>query len=115
MGYPGIRSWIGYAILVPIAIAVMINLGRTRIQVIDDELRVGSETLALRHIGRIDIVAKADKQAALGPQLDPAAFLVHRGWVGPLIRIEVTDRADPRPYWVISTRDPEALARALDR
>jgi hypothetical protein len=115
MGYPGIRSWIGYAILVPIAVVAMFSLGRTRIRVLDDELQVGSETLPLRHVGRIDIVAKTDKQAALGPQLDPAAFLVHRGWIGPVIRIEVTDRADPRPYWVISVRDPEALASALGR
>jgi Protein of unknown function (DUF3093) len=115
MGYPGIRSWIGYAILVPVAVSAMFSLGRTRVRVLDDELQVGSEILALRHVGRIDIVAKADKQAALGPQLDPAAFLVHRGWVGPMIRIEVTDRTDPHPYWVISVRDPEALATALDR
>jgi Protein of unknown function (DUF3093) len=115
MGYPGIRSWIGYAILVPVAVTVMFSLGRTRVRVLEDRLEVGSESLALRHVGRIDIVAKADKQAALGPQLDPAAFLVHRGWVGPLIRIEVTDLADRRPYWVLSVRDPEALARALDR
>ena len=38
---------------------------------------------------------KPDKQVALGPQLDPAAFLMHRGWVGPVVRIEVTDPADP--------------------
>jgi hypothetical protein len=113
MGYPGIRSWIGYAILVPLAVIVLFGLGRTRIQVVDDELRAGDARLALRHVGQLNIVAKADKQRALGPQLDPAAFLLHRGWVGPLLRIEVTDPDDPTPYWVISVREPEKLAAVL--
>jgi len=115
MGYPGVRSWIGYAITIPIAVLVLVKMGRTRIRVTDDELRVGSSTLALRHVGRLDTVAKADKQVALGPQLDPAAFLMHRGWVGPLVRIEVTDPDDPTPYWVLSVRDPDGLTRALGR
>jgi hypothetical protein len=113
MGYPGIRSWIGYAILVPLAVIVLFGLGRSRVQVVDDELRAGDARLALRHVGQLNIVAKADKQQALGPQLDPAAFLLHRGWVGPLLRIEVTDPDDPTPYWVISVREPEKLAAVL--
>jgi hypothetical protein len=115
MGYPGIRSWIGYAILVPLAVLVLVGLSRIRVRVTDDELQVGTARLALRHVGRVDVVAKRDKQIALGPQLDPAAFLMHRGWVGPVVRVEVTDPDDPTPYWVLSVRDPEAFLRALGR
>ena len=115
MGYPGVRSWIGYAITVPLAVLVLVGLGRIRIRVIDDELQVGTARLALRYVGRVDVVAKRDKQIALGPQLDPAAFLMHRGWVGPVVRIEVTDPDDSTPYWVLSVRDPEAFLRALGR
>jgi len=115
MGYPGVRSWIGYAIMVPLAVLVLVGLSRIRVRVTDDELQVGTARLALRHVGRVDVVAKRDKQIALGPQLDPAAFLMHRGWVGPVVRIEVTDPDDPTPYWVLSVRDPEAFLRALGR
>jgi len=115
MGYPGVRSWIGYAILVPLAVLVLVGLSRIRVRVTDDELQVGTARLALRHVGRVDVVAKRDKQIALGPQLDPAAFLMHRGWVGPVVRVEVTDPDDPTPYWVLSVRDPEAFLRALGR
>ena len=115
MGYPGIRSWIGYAVLVPLVIATMFWLGRVRVQVTDSELRVGEAALPLRFVGRTDIVAKADKRIALGPELDPAAFLMHRAWIGPVVRVEVTDPADPRPYWVVSARDPEGLVAALRR
>jgi hypothetical protein len=113
MGYPGIRSWIGYAVTVPVALFLMISLGRARVRVIDDELQVGAARLALRHIGRLDVVGKADMREALGPQLDPAAFLMHRAWVKWLVRVEVTDPDDPTPYWVFSVRDPEGLTRAL--
>ena len=116
MGYPGVRSWIGYAVLVPLAVLVLIGLGRTRVRVVGERAagRLGAGS-ALRHVGRVDVVAKADKQVALGPQLDPAAFLMHRGWVGPVVRIEVTDPADRTPYWVFSVRDPDGLVRALGR
>ncbi len=115
LGYPGIRSWIGYAVLVPVAVGVLFWLGRVRVRVGAGELRVGEATLALRHVGRVEVVQKADKQIALGPELDPAAFLLHRSWVGPLVRVEVTDPEDPTPYWIFSVRDPERLLAALGR
>jgi len=113
MGYPGLRSWLGYAVAVPLLVAALVALGRTRVQVVDGELRVGKAALPLRHVGRADVVERRGKQAALGPELDPSAFVLHRGWVGPLVRVEVTDPADPTPYWVFSVRDPDGLISAL--
>lgn len=115
MGYPGVRSWIGYAVLIPLAVLVLISLSRTRVRVVDDELQVGPARLDLRHVGRVEVVPKVLRQEALGPQLDPAAFLMHRSFIGPVVRIEVTDPDDPTPYWVISVRDTDGLLRALDR
>jgi hypothetical protein len=115
MGYPGIRSWIGYAITVPLCLGAMVWLGRVRVQVADGELRAGEARLPLRRVGRVDVVPREGKQVALGPELDPAAFLVHRAWIGPVVRIEVTDPADDTPYWIVSTRDPDALVKALGR
>jgi len=113
MGYPGLRSWIGYAVLVPLVVAALVLLGRARGQVDDGRLRVGSATIPLRFVGRVEVVDRRDKQAALGPELDPAAFVLHRGWVGPLVRVEVTDPDDPTPYWVFSVREPDRLLAAL--
>lgn len=109
LGYPGLRAWVGYAVLVPLAVAVLVVLGRTRVRVTDGELRVGSAVLPLHRVGRVEVVDRRDKQAALGPELDPAAFVLHRGWVGPLVRLEVTDPDDPTPYWVFSVREPDRL------
>lgn len=115
MGYPGVRSWIGYAVTVPLLLGAMVWLGRTRIRVTGTELVAGEAALPLRFVGRVDVVRRPDKQQALGPDLDPAAFLLHRGWVGPVVRIEVTDPDDPVPYWIVSTRDPDGLVAALGR
>jgi Protein of unknown function (DUF3093) len=113
MGYPGIRSWIGYALCVPVAVLGLVLLGRTRVRVADGVLHVGSAAKELRHLGRAEIVAKADRQRALGPELDPAAFLMIRAWIRRLVRVETTDPDDPTPYWVFSVRDAPGLLAAL--
>jgi hypothetical protein len=115
MGYPGVRSWIGYAITVPLCLGTLLWLGRVRVKVADGQLQAGEARLPLRFVGRVDVVARADKQQALGPDLDPTAHLVHRAWVGPVVRIEVTDPDDSTPYWIVSTRDPNGLVAALGR
>jgi hypothetical protein len=115
MGYPGIRSWIGYAITVPLFLGALFWLGRIRVRVVDGELRAGEATLPLRYVGHVDVVAPEGKQVALGPELDPAAHLLHRAWIGPVVRIEVTDPDDPTPYWILSVRDADGLVAALGR
>lgn len=113
MGYPGLRAWIGYAVFVPLVVAVLVALGRARVRVVGGELRAGTAVLPLHHVGRVEVVDRRDKQAALGPELDPAAFVLHRAWVGPLVRVQVTDPDDPVPYWVVSVRKPDRLLSAL--
>jgi len=113
MGYPGLRSWIGYVLLVPLLVGAVVALGRARIRVEAGELRVGAAAVPLRYVGRVEVVDRRDKQAALGPELDPAAFVLHRGWIGPLVRLEITDPDDPTPYWIFSVRRPERLLAAL--
>lgn len=114
MGYPGFRSWIGYLVLVPLCLVVLWWLGRARVQVQDGRLIAGGRSVALSHVGRTDVVARRDKQPALGPELDPQAFLLHRVWIGPVVRIEVGGPDAPEPYWVLSSRRPERLIAALE-
>jgi hypothetical protein len=113
MGYPGLRSWIGYAITIPLCLGAVVWLSRVRVRVADGELHAGDARLPLRYVGHVDVVPREGKQVALGPELDPAAHLVHRAWIGPVVRIEVTDPDDPTPYWIVSSRDPDALVAAL--
>ncbi|GAA2340802.1 DUF3093 domain-containing protein [Saccharopolyspora halophila] len=113
MGYPGVRAWLPYAVLVPLAIAVPLLLGRTKIEVTGGELWVGDAHLPLRFVEDAEVIARHEHRRALGPDLDPAAFMVHRSWVRTSVRVWLDDPDDPTPYWVVSTRHPEKLRRAL--
>jgi hypothetical protein len=118
MGYPGLRSWIGYAVLIPLAVLLLFRLGRTRVRVANGALTVGDESVPLERVGRVEVVAAADKQVALGPELDPTAFLMHRPWIGTVVRVEVLEdpaAPDGPPYWIFSVRDTAGLLAALDR
>lgn len=116
MGYPGLRSWLGYAVVIPVLVGAIVWLGRVRVSVRDGVLRADTATLNAAHIGRVDVIrGRDDKQVALGPDLDPSAFLLHRAWIGPVVRLENTDPDDPTPYWVLSTRDPDRLLASLGR
>jgi len=48
-----------------------------------------------------------------GPDADPAAFNASRYWVKTGVKVELKDKADPTPYWLISSRKPKALAKCL--
>ena len=37
-----------------------------------------------------------------------------RGWISSVVRIDITDPADPTPYWVASSRNPERIAEILN-
>lgn len=113
LGYPGVRAWLPYVLLIPLAVGLLLLIGRTKVVVDDEELHAGEAHLPLRFVGEVDVIAKQHKRRALGPDLDPAAYVLHRGWIGPMVRVVVDDEQDPTPYWLISTRRPERVAERL--
>lgn len=113
MGFPVIPIWLPYLVFLPVAVAGLIRLGGVRVQVLDGELWAADAHLPVHFIGTAEVVTAERKRKTLGPELDPTAFVVHRGWVSTMIRIEVTDPADPTPYWLVSTRRPGRLIEAL--
>lgn len=116
MGYPGLRGWLPYVILIPAVIALMLSLGRSRVKVTGDdrpELWLRDAHLPLRFVGDVEVIGKEEKRKALGRDADPAAFVLHRGWVGPVVRVWLTDPDDPTPYWLFSSRHPEKVAELL--
>jgi hypothetical protein len=55
----------------------------------------------------------ADATAERGTRLDARAWLLIRGWVAPVVKIEVIDEQDPTPYWLVSARRPRELEQAI--
>lgn len=113
MGYPGIRAWLPYLLTVPLAGVALLWMGRHRVVLRNGELQVGPARIPLRYLGQIQVIHPNVKRHALGPDLDPAAFVLHTGWIGPTLRITVTDPADPTPYWIFSVHRAEQLAELL--
>ena len=50
---------------------------------------------------------------AAGVDADARAYLLLRPYLKRAVKVEITDPADPAPYWLVSTRHADALVRAL--
>ena len=48
-----------------------------------------------------------------GPEADARAYLLLRPYLKRAVRVEIADTDDPAPYWLLSSRHPEELARAV--
>lgn len=113
LGQPGLRAWLPYVLTPVPTIAALLWLGRHRVAVHDGELRVGVARLPLRYVGAVTVIPSAGKRKAMGPELDPAAFVAHRPWIGPMVRVVLDDPADPTPYWLFSVRRAAELGTLL--
>ena len=84
------------------------------VEVTATELRAGKGRIEREFLGQATAIPADETFAALHTELDARAWLCLRHWVRGLVRIELTDPNDPTPYWLVSTRRPEQLARALN-
>jgi hypothetical protein len=95
-------------------IGTLLVLSTPAIEVTATELVAGRARLPLALAGRVEGFTKETAQLERGQRLDARAWLLIRGWIDPVVKIEVDDEADPTPYWLLSTRHPQALSAAID-
>jgi hypothetical protein len=93
--------------------ATLLVLSTPTITVTADSLTVGRATIQRRFIGEVQAFRTKDATAERGTRLNGLAFLCIRGWIDPVVRIEITDPSDRTPYWLTSSRRPEELTKAL--
>jgi hypothetical protein len=98
--------------LVGFFIVPLILSGLLRVRVGDGVLRVGKDELPVMSIKGVQALDRQQTRSRLGPQADPAAHHVVRGWIGPSVMLRLAN-PDPVPYWVVSTRRPDDLAAAI--
>jgi hypothetical protein len=94
--------------------AFLVLLGRSTVDVGESGLRAGKAVLASAHIGRVRALDAATAHRLLGPGLRADAQLSLRPWIKTAVQIEVDDRDDTTPYWVVATRRPAELVAALE-
>ncbi|WP_026554258.1 DUF3093 domain-containing protein [Arthrobacter sp. 35W] len=93
--------------------AVLLITSTPRIEVSADSLQVGRAHIERKFIGRVESFTGEDATAQRGTKLNGLAYLCIRGWISPVVKIEITDPSDPTPYWLASSRRPEQLKAAL--
>jgi hypothetical protein len=113
LGAPGPRTWVPIAVTVALIAAGTWWLGRIQITVTDSEFLVDDARLPRAVIADVIPLDAAQKRLLLGQAADPLAFIIQRPWIGGAVQVVLDDPGDPTPYWVISSRHPEALAAAL--
>ncbi len=117
LAFRSVPSWVFIVALQPVSIALGLWLSRSRLTVTagdGGELHIhGRAHLPRQVVSRTMAVPATARRAAMGRQLDPAAFVFQRPWVGPLALIVLDDPDDPTPYWLVSTRHPQRLLDAL--
>jgi hypothetical protein len=113
MGAPGPRTWLPPALAIPLVVAALWWLGRIKLTVTEDDFLADDARLPLGVIADVIPLDAEQKRLLLGQAADPLAFIIQRPWIGTAVQIVLDDPADPTPYWLISTRNPEELAAAL--
>lgn len=83
------------------------------IAVTDEGLRVGTAYLEREFWGQAQAFRGLEARHERGPGAHGLAWLSLRPWIDPVVKIEVSDPEDPTPYWLISSKNPEALLAAL--
>ncbi|MEA5454274.1 DUF3093 domain-containing protein [Sinomonas sp. JGH33] len=77
------------------------------------EFRAGRAVLPREFVASAEGFTGDEATAERGTRLDGRAYLCLRGWISPVVRVELDDPDDPTPYWLISTRRPAQLVAAL--
>ncbi|WP_125610949.1 DUF3093 domain-containing protein [Specibacter cremeus] len=110
-----ISTFAGYAAAVIMLVIQVVALlwSTPTIKVTRESLQVGRAHIERSFVGDVTAYRDAEAMAQRGPRLNGLAFLCLRGWIQHVVRIEITDPADPTPYWLASSRRPEQLAKAL--
>ncbi len=110
---PAALAWVVTAAALALLTLLLRAYGASRIVVGDGVLRVGRARIEARHLGRVEPLDADQARRAAGVEADARAYLLLRPYLKRAVKVEITDPADPAPYWLISTRHPDELAGAL--
>jgi len=84
------------------------------VEVTTKTLRAGRATISLSLVGETVGYAGPEAFAQRGTALNARSWLLLRGSLDGVVVVPIVDPNDPTPYWVISTRQPQQLAAAIN-
>jgi hypothetical protein len=103
---------IGSVVGIAIGITIMV-VTSAQIEVGERSLRAGRARIGTENLGAVEVLDRARMAELRGPKINARAYHCQRSWLPGGIKVDITDAADPTPYWLISSRQPAALADAL--
>ena len=95
------------------AIVVTLLVTTPAVDVDDALFTAGRARLPRTAIATATPFTGQEATAQRGTQLDARAWLLLRGWIPGVVKVQLDDPSDPTPYWLVSTRHPAKLAAAL--
>ena len=87
--------------------------GSARVRVVAGSLIAGDARIPVSALGEAEALDQEEARAWRTHKADTRAHMLLRSYVRTAVRVEVTDPEDPTPYVYVSTRQPEALVKAL--
>ena len=114
--------WAPFNSLVALSVSILVLLiliyaqHKTRLEVviINNWLYVDKAKIELKYIQSAKVLNKSEFIKLRGVNADPAAFTATRFWVKSGVVIQLKDKTDPTPYWLISSKKGKALADSLN-
>jgi len=110
---PAAVAWAVTAVAMLLLGAGLLSYGGVRVSVADGTFRAGRAHIGGEHLGAVEALDADQTRRIAGPEADARAYLVLRPYLKRAVKVEITDPADPTPYWLVSSRHPEDLAGAL--
>lgn len=90
------------------------SYGGARLVLDGDWFLAGRARIELEHLGPAEALDADATRHVSGPGADARAYLLLRPYLKQSVKVAITDPADPAPYWLLSSRHPQALAGALN-
>lgn len=100
-------------VLVTLLVGVLMVANSPMIEIRKGHIRVSKAQIEIKHLGKVEIAPLATRFSERVPNLDARAYLALQNSQKGLVKLEISDRKDPTPYWVFSTKNPEAVVQAV--
>jgi hypothetical protein len=133
--WPSLWVFVATALVIPAALLVFLPINQTVgiitaillyaacvgiliatspvVEVTTSQFTAGHAHLPIEFAGKATPFRSDEATLERGQRLDARAWLLLRGWVSPVVKVEVDDPQDPTPYWIVSTRQPERIVQAI--
>jgi len=110
---PGPAAWVCSGVALALLSALLVSFGSARVSVDAGWFRAGRARIEAAHLGAVAALDAEETRRVAGPEADARAYLLLRPYLKRAVRVEILDPDDPAPYWLVCSRHPDELARAV--